>query len=278
MLLKSTASGPLMWSRGRQISTCACQRARALTIIRAAFYSRSSHDPQPTTVASLALALAAASAAHADPWKGKGEAGLVFASGNSDSTSVNLKLAMSREIERWKHSLDMSYLRASSNGVESSNRFVGGWQSDYKMTERTFAFGALHYEQDKYSGFDYQASASTGLGYKFYDTDKIKLSTQAGLGYRQLKDNVTGQTSGNLVFVAGMDYENKITDTTKIIDKFHAESGSDNTLLTNYLGVEVKMSDKLALAAGYDVRTNTKPPAGKKKTDTVTTLNLVYAF
>jgi putative salt-induced outer membrane protein len=228
--------------------------------------------------ASLALALAAVSAAHAEPWKGKGEAGIVFARGNSESDTVNIKLAMSKVIERWKHALDMSYLRASSSGVESSNRFVGGWQSDYKMSERSFAFGALRYERDQYSGFDYQASASTGLGYKFYDTDKIKLSAQAGLGYRQLKDNVTGETSGNVVFVTGMDYENAITATTKIIDKFHAESGSDNTLLTNYLGVEVKMSDRLALAAGYDVRTNTKPPAGKKKTDTVTTLNLVYAF
>ena len=229
-------------------------------------------------LAGIALALAAASVAQADPWKGKGEAGIVFARGNSDSDTVNIKLAMSKVIDLWKHSLDMSYLRASSNGVESSNRFVGGWQSDYKLNERSFAFGALHYERDQYSGFDYQASASTGLGYKFYDTDKIKLSAQAGLGYRQLKDNVSGETSGNVVFVAGMNYENAITATTKIIDKFHAESGSDNTLLSNYLGVEVKMSDQLALAAGYDVRQNTKPPAGKKKTDTVTTLNLVYAF
>lgn len=229
-------------------------------------------------LAGIALALAAASVAQADPWKGKGEAGIVFARGNSDSDTVNIKLAMSKVIDLWKHSLDMSYLRASSNGVESSNRFVGAWQSDYKVSERSFAFGALHYERDQYSGFDYQASASTGLGYKFYDTDKIKLSAQAGLGYRQLKDNVSGETSGNVVFVAGMNYENAITATTKIIDKFHAESGSDNTLLSNYLGVEVKMSDQLALAAGYDVRQNTKPPAGKKKTDTVTTLNLVYAF
>ena len=68
------------------------------------------------------------------------------------------------------------------------------------------------------------------------------------------------------------------TATTKLVDKFHLETGSDNTLLTNFAGVEVKMSDKLALAAGYDVRHNTKPPPGKKKTDTVTTLNLVYAF
>ena len=229
-------------------------------------------------LAGIALALAAVTVAQADPWKGKGEAGIVFARGNSDSDTVNIKLAMSKVIDLWKHSLDMSYLRASSNGVESSNRFVGGWQSDYKVSERSFAFGALHYERDQYSGFDYQASASTGLGYKFYDTEKIKLSAQAGLGYRQLKDNVSGETSGNVVFVAGMNYENAITATTKIIDKFHAESGSDNTLLSNYLGVEVKMSDQLALAAGYDVRQNTKPPAGKKKTDTVTTLNLVYAF
>jgi putative salt-induced outer membrane protein len=233
---------------------------------------------KPMIAAGSALALVLAGSAHADPWKGKGEAGLVYARGNSDSDSVNLKLAMSKEIDRWKHSLDMSYLRSSSDGLESANRFVGGWQSDYKISEPVFAFGALHYEQDKYSGFDYQASASAGVGYKFYDTDKIKLSAQAGLGYRQIKDNVTDQKSNDVIFVAGMNYENALTDTTKVIDKFHMESGSDNTLLTNYLGVEVKMSDKLALAAGYDVRQNTKPPAGKKKTDTVTTLNLVYAF
>ena len=203
-------------------------------------------------LAGIALAFAAVAVAQADPWKGKGEAGIVFASGNTDSQNANVKLAMSKEIERWKHALDMSYFRSKSDGVESANRFVGGWQSDYKLNERSFAFGALHYERDQYSGFDYQASASTGLGYKFYDTDKIKLSAQAGLGYRQLKDNVSGETSGNVVFVAGMNYENAITATTKIIDKFHAESGSDNTLLTNYLGVEVKMSDKVAPAAGRE--------------------------
>ena len=39
-------------------------------------------------VAGVALALVAA-IAQADPWKGKGEAGAVWASGNTDSSSVN---------------------------------------------------------------------------------------------------------------------------------------------------------------------------------------------
>ena len=242
--------------------------------------------------AGVALILVAASAQA--EWKGKGEAGVVFASGNTRSNSVNLKLGMSEEVGAWKHALEMAALRSTNTdpatGIKSTSadRYMAGWQSDYKINERTFSFGALRYERDKLSGFDYQASLSTGLGYKFYDTDKIKLSGQVGAGYRRLKSTTVylptytpSETSGNAVFVAGWDYENAITATTKIVDKFHAESGSDNTLLSNFLGVEVKMSDRLALSAGLDVRDNTKPPPSvpaKKKIDTVTTLNLVYAF
>jgi putative salt-induced outer membrane protein len=57
-----------------------------------------------------------------------------------------------------------------------------------------------------------------------------------------------------------------------------AESGSSNTSIKNDLALEVKMSKKLALAAGYSVLHNTKPAAGVKRTDTITTLNVVYAF
>ncbi len=231
--------------------------------------------------AAVAVALTA-TVAQADPWKGKGEAGAVWASGNTDTTSINLKLGMSKEIDLWKHALDMSYLHGTSDGVTDANRFVGDWQSNYNFAVRTFAFGALRYEHDEFSGFTYQASASGGLGYKFFDTDTVKFSGQAGVGYRRIEDSGSSDTSNGVIFVGGLDYEYKVTATTKLIDKFHLEAGSDNTLLENFAGVEVKMSEKLALSAGYDVRQNTDPCLSsicdKKKTDTITTLNLVYAF
>lgn len=233
---------------------------------------------KPMIAASFALALVLASSAHADPWKGKGEAGIVSSSGNTDSQSFNLKLGMTKVQDLWKHALDMSYLQTSANGVTDANRFVGTWQSNYNFRARTFAFGAARYDHDEFGGFLYQASISGGLGYKFIDTDTVKFSGQAGVGYRKLEENVTHDTSSGAVFVGGLNYEWAITTTTKLTDKFTVESGSDNTLLTNFVGVEVKMSDKLGLAAGYDVTQNTKPPPGKKKTDTVTTLNLVYSF
>lgn len=227
-------------------------------------------------LAGVALALCAATTQA--EWKGKGEAGIVFARGNTEADTVNFKLGMSEEVDRWKHSLDMAALRATSNGVKSADRFTAGWQSDYKLNERSFTFGGLRYERDRFSGFDYQATASAGVGYKFYDTDKTKLSGQVGAGYRRIKDGVTGATSGNVVFVAGLDYSKVLTATTNVVDKFHLESGSDDTLLSNFSGLEVKMSNALALSVGLDVQHNSKPPAPRKKTDTVTTVNLVYAF
>ena len=44
----------------------------------------------------------------------------------------------------------------------------------------------------------------------------------------------------------------------------------------NDLALQVKMTDVLALAVGYSVHHNTDPPAGFEKTDTLTTINLVY--
>jgi putative salt-induced outer membrane protein len=38
----------------------------------------------------------------------------------------------------------------------------------------------------------------------------------------------------------------------------------------------VKINTVLALALGYTVRHNTDPPVGFEKTDTLTTINLVY--
>ena len=46
--------------------------------------------------------------------------------------------------------------------------------------------------------------------------------------------------------------------------------------MANDLALQVSMSDALALSVGYGIRYNTDPPAGAKKSDQLTTLNLVY--
>jgi putative salt-induced outer membrane protein len=225
-------------------------------------------------------------------WSGKGQAGYVMSRGNSDTDAANMKVDVNLLRNDWKHSLSLDGLFGRSAGITSAERWDARLQSNYQFTPKLFTFGALSYQDDRFSGFQYQASASAGLGYKFIDSDTTKFSAQVGVGYRSLRPELlvkddTGAvvqriplppTQSEVVGTAGIDFSHQFNSSTKLIDKLITESGSSNTSIRNDLSLEVKMSKKLSLAAGYSVVDNTKPPAGLKRTDTTSTLNLVYAF
>jgi putative salt-induced outer membrane protein len=164
-------------------------------------------------------------------------------------------------------------------------------QSDFRITPRAFGFVAFHFLQDEFSGFQYQASATTGVGYKFIDTATNKFAAQIGAGYRRLRPElltidatgaviarIPGESSGNAIGTAGFDFAHIFNASTKITDKMLVESGAGNTSWENDLALVVSMSKMLALSAGFTYQDNTQPPAGLKKVNTLTTLNLVYAF
>ena len=48
--------------------------------------------------------------------------------------------------------------------------------------------------------------------------------------------------------------------------------------MTNTLALAVKISGKLALSLGYNIQNNSNPPPGRKKLDSLETVNLVYSF
>ena len=62
----------------------------------------------------------------------------MFARGNSDTETANVKLDTSREVDRWKHSFGVAALRAGNEGLTTAERYGANWQSDYKLTERSF--------------------------------------------------------------------------------------------------------------------------------------------
>jgi putative salt-induced outer membrane protein len=254
-------------------------------------------SPQSLTLRGVigALAIAASIAAYADDpppgWSGKGQAGYLMSRGNSDADSANAILDLFLVRDGWKHELTLDGLYGKSAGIVSAERWDARLQSDYAITPKLFTFGALNYQNDKFSGFQYQASASAGMGYKFIDTDTTKLAAQVGVGYRSLRpeelikddagavvERIPQQTQTEAIGTAGVDFERDFNSSTKLTDKLAVESGSSNTSIKNNLALEVKMSKKLSLAAGYGIVDNTKPPAGLKRVDSLVTLNLVYAF
>ena len=99
---------------------------------------------------------------------------------------------------------------------------------------------------------------------------------QAGPGYRFAELRETGESADGMIVRGDMGFEHQLTDTTKIVDRFLIESGSDNTYVQNDLGLEVTITGALGLRLGYQVRHNTDVLPGVEKTDTLTTVGLIY--
>jgi putative salt-induced outer membrane protein len=226
-----------------------------------------------------------------DVWIGKGQLGFLDSRGNSDAESINGNIDMLRYDGAWKNEFYLGGLYGKNSGVVSAERWESRLQSNYTISGDLFAFGGMRYEHDLFDGFQYQASATGGLGYKFIDTADTKLTGQIGAGYRRLRPEdifkdpdgvvtarVLQDATGEAIATAGLDFSHTFTKTTVLTNKFLTEAGSDNTLLHDEIALAVKMTDKLALSVGYAVTDNTKPPPTIKKLDTVATVNLVFSF
>ncbi len=211
-------------------------------------------------------------------WSGKGELGFVSSSGNTDTRSLNLALELIYEVEKWRHRLSAGALYAENGGNKTANRYDLGAQSDYKLSKKSYVFGALRYEKDDFSAYEDQTTAAIGYGRKLLDNKKHKLKVEAGAGYRTASLAPSGKSEDGVLFRGLLDWAWQLTPSTSLGERFLVETGSDNTFMQNDLGLSVAINSRFAVKLGYQVRNNSDVPPGVDKTDTLTSANLVYNF
>ena len=222
-------------------------------------------------------------------WSGKAELGVLLSDGNTESKSANTKLDLTHDGSKWRNNFYLAALYGENAEFANAERYEARYQADWKISDKLSWFFGLRGEQDRFSGFAYQATASTGVTYKFIDSPTTKLDASFGAGYRRLQpqiliqldsgeviDRINGEEDSEPVATLGSNYEHAFTENTKITNKLLAESGADNTSVTDDIALAVNMTDTLALAVGIGVRYNSDPPPLAESTDTLFTVNLVY--
>ncbi|MDW2981183.1 DUF481 domain-containing protein [Rhodanobacter sp. KK11] len=266
-----------------------------------------------TLIAGLLLAAFASFAAQAQDadtnpasnggWTGSGEFGFASSTGNSRAENVNAKLGLSQENEQWKNNFFLDGLRSKSqqtvvdtNGNTlkqfntTANRYDGGASVGLKLDPRSYIVGAARYEHDDFGANLWQGIVSLGYGYIALKDGRNELSFEIGPGYKRYRpadvdvvvngvvEHQRQPTESEMVARGLANYKYKLTENTAFEDTFLMEAGSKNTYLQNDAGVAVSMTRKLALKVGFQVRHNSDVLPGIKKTDTLTTTNLVYSF
>ena len=212
-------------------------------------------------------------------WNGSGELGFVQTSGNTDTSALNLALNFAYEVEKWRHTLGATALRSETDSVTDAERYTFGAQTDYKLTDRSYVFGALRYDGDKFAAYDPVYSFSAGYGYTLIDNGVHYLLGEIGAGYRTQEVALTGEDEDEAIARGRLDYRWAVSDNTEFANLLLIEAGSDNTFIQNDTSLSVAINSDFAIKAGFQWRHNTElPPGAEDDTDTQFTTNLVYNF
>jgi putative salt-induced outer membrane protein len=235
-------------------------------------------DSPDSVAAGAAESTATPAAEKKSEWKGEGALGYTAASGNTESDSLNAKLGLSKERARWKHSVSVESLKATTDSVTSADRFVFREKTEYRYGEKAYVFGKLRYEDDEFSGFDYQSSIAFGVGSRFIDTEIHLLDASVGIGYRKTKDTLTQLIEEQGIVTADAKYVYKISASASFSEQLSVESGSDNTYSESETVLKTKINGNLASQISYLVKHNSDVPVATENTDKILTVSLVYSF
>lgn len=233
-----------------------------------------------STLLALSSALAPAQASDKPPkgpWTGSAELGVSATTGNTRNTNINGKFKIAYQHGPWKHAFRLEALQASQSGDTTANRILGEFTSKYALSARDYLFGSARGTHDEFSGYRYQASVAGGYGRNLWISDQGSLSAELGPGYRQAKlDN--GETQRNLIARVNGAFEYRFSKSAHFNQDVTVLSGQDNTEIESVTAVTASLTDTLAMKLSYTVQHNSQVPAGTKKTDTFTSVNLVYNF
>ena len=223
------------------------------------------------------LVLPCAAMAQERPWDASISFGYVGTTGNTDTTTYNLEALLKYDTMRWTHNAKFQALGAQENDAARAERYYLEDKSDFNLDADQYLFGKGSYTDDRFSGFEYQAAFSTGYGRYLLMNDTFNLQGFGGVGYRQ-NDIINAGSEGEVILSLGENFAWEISDSSSLIQSVTSEIGDELTVTRFEIGLESNIIDRIATKINFQARNTSKVPLGNKKTDTQTSVSLVYTF
>ncbi len=212
-----------------------------------------------------------------DGWSGSIAVGAVVSTGNTETTNLSGDATAKLDGQQWRHKLEASALMAENDSTKTAERYLLGYKADYKLSPKSYLFGALRAEFDKFSGYDQQLSATAGYGYRLLESAADTLDLEIGLGMRENKLD-TGDTESETVGRLAGDYIHRFSKTAEFRQGLLVLSGENNTSIDSISAIRANLIASIAMEAALKIKHNSDPIGNKEETDTITSLSLVYGF
>lgn len=224
-------------------------------------------------------------------WNVSAELGAIATSGNTETTTVQGKIEADHNTLNWSNRYTLSVLfkedevdqdDGSRKTVKSAERVAVSARNGYRLAREhstLFIYGS--HVDDKFAAYSTYSTVSVGYGARLYDGARAQLDMEVGPGYywadQRLKDGDTVSES-SVIGRGALQFDWQLSDSADFRQTLSVETGPDNTRTVSDTSLSTRINSVMKMKVGFNITSDTDVAPGKKRTDTMTYVNLVYSF
>lgn len=210
-------------------------------------------------------------------WSGALELAGNRSTGNTDQTTAAVIAKAAYQHGVWTHKLNGLFDFERTDSLTTKRRWLAGYDINYDLSPRTYIFGSVQYENDRFAQIDYRFTEAAGIGYRIIMRDDLKFNVEAGPGGRQTRF-LTGLREDELTAFMRSSFLWKMSDNSSISHDLVYIYGGDQQTVDTTAALRLRIIGSLSGQFSYNYRYNSNPPVGTRKVDTVSRVGLVYDF
>lgn len=163
---------------------------------------------------------------------------------------------------------------------DHNERYQGQGQAQYAFTEKNYTFINTNLITDSSDGYDYLWESQVGYGRRLInnDTYHMTLDAQAGPGYRIAPTSDENIKDEQETLNATIIYNWQITEATSFTETLGTSYAESDTITTAKTTLTTKIYKSLGLQFVSTLTNHSSPAQKSHKTNTYSTINLIYGF
>jgi len=225
------------------------------------------------------------------------EFGLLYKTGNTNSSDIKVGLDIYFEDGRWLSLLNVDLLLKKTDQkntdtgdlefVTTDQKWSIASQTNYRLgkEEKNYVYGNIWFEESKFNSFANQRSVSSGWGHHWYKDEKSSLWGDVGPGYKRDTFRATEteleKTERSWIVQVQVLYLKKLGSNVEFKQYLSAKKAvkkNKNSLYKAESTITTTLISTLQLKFTYTLDYNTEVEEEKENMDTQAAVTLVYTF
>ncbi len=210
-------------------------------------------------------------------WAAEVELGMILTAGNTRSQALNSRTKITRSQTRWRHTARLDIFSSASQGRTTAERYAADFQADRRTSTANFFSFNLNYEKNRFTGIRERSGLAVAYGRRLFDQPAVVADVEIGPGFRKTRrTNAQVDEVGTLRTRFHLRWQpyNHATLTHEDL----LEAGEDTVTSKSTTAFVLKINNHLAMKTALEISHNSNVAPDIRKTDSQTSLTLVYTM